>query len=230
MTNNHFLTRVLLRKDPPMAALTSLFEPKRIEDRVVAGHKVLWTLFADYPDRQRDFLWREESSGQFLVLSAREPNNRIGLFEFETPKPFMPALRAGEQLQFSLRANATKSTSNGKDVRGTRVDVVMNAIHAIAPGARATARTEAVQSSGLTWFAAQGERHGFRPLVNAVEVTGYQVMRLPRDRTTMTLGVMDFTGIIEVTEPGSFIAMLVGGLGRGKAFGCGLMLVRRVSR
>lgn len=227
MIDQRFMTRVRLRRNPAVLALKSLFEPKRAEDRVLAGHKLLWTLFADSAERERDFLWREEDSGQYLILSARPPADTIGLFDIESPKEFAPSLASGNQLEFALRANATVAKAQGKGVRGTRSDVIMDAIHGLAGSERAGARAAAVQTAGVRWLAMQGERWGFRVERETVQVVRYHVMRLPKEGRTMSIGVLDYQGVLQVTDPVSFTTMLTTGLGRAKAFGCGLMLVRR---
>ncbi len=227
MSEQRYMTRVRLRRNPAVLALKSLFEPKRAEDRVLAGHKLLWTLFADSAERERDFLWREEDSGQYLILSARPPADTIGLFDIEVPKEFAPSLASGNRLEFALRANATIAKSPGKGVRGVRSDVVMDALHGLAGAERAAARTTAVQTAGARWLATQGERNGFRVDPAAVQVLSYHVMRMPKEGRTMSIGVLDYQGVLEVTDPASFTTMLNAGVGRAKAFGCGLMLVRR---
>ena len=40
---------------------------------------------------------------------------------------------------------------------------------------------------------------------------------------------MDCEGVLAVNDPNAFAAALVNGLGRAKAFRCGLMMVRRLS-
>jgi len=35
------------------------------------------------------------------------------------------------------------------------------------------------------------------------------------------------TGALEIADPAAFLARLAQGFGRAKAFGCGLMLIRR---
>ena len=42
-------------------------------------------------------------------------------------------------------------------------------------------------------------------------------------------GILDLTGRIEIADPAVFLALLARGFGRAKAFGCGLMLIRRAS-
>jgi CRISPR system Cascade subunit CasE len=60
-------------------------------------------------------------------------------------------------------------------------------------------------------------------------VTGYRTLRLDRAGrgAEARIGVLDFEGTLEVTNPTSFIEAIGHGLGRSKAFGCGLMLIRR---
>ena len=41
-------------------------------------------------------------------------------------------------------------------------------------------------------------------------------------------GVMDFSGMLEVKDPARFLTQLAQGFGRARAFGCGLMLIRRI--
>lgn len=40
-------------------------------------------------------------------------------------------------------------------------------------------------------------------------------------------GILDLAGHLEVIEPTTFMTALGTGFGRAKAFGCGLMLIRR---
>jgi CRISPR system Cascade subunit CasE len=104
-------------------------------------------------------------------------------------------------------------------------------------GARAERRLEAATEAGRAWLLRQGERYGFRlPLPDAVRVDGYDQIRLsrsasgPRGRsgTAVQLSVLDFDGILEVLDPETFLSALYRGFGKAKAFGCGLMLIRRV--
>jgi CRISPR system Cascade subunit CasE len=205
-----------------------------------ASHRLVWTLFADVRERTRDFLWREAQPGTFYLLSSRPPEDRHNLFQLEPPKEFAPQLRSGDLLRFSLRANATvarKATDSADpNGRGKPSDVVMDALYRLPKGrARSEARTAAVSEAGLAWLAARGETSGFR-LVEAQDqgesqascVIGYQVMRLEDRSSRMRLGVLDYEGVLMVEDPGRLVETIGRGLGRAKAFGCGLMLIRRV--
>lgn len=142
----------------------------------------------------------------------------------------------------------------GAQVRGVRSDVVMDALRAVPTAERAVARRQLLDDVAAQWLEAQGASHGFalapvdddprwdgdpvddpaRVAPSAVarpnlRVTGYRVLRIARggSRKRLQLGMLDVDGVLTVREPGVFLAALRAGFGRGKAFGCGLMLVRR---
>ena len=73
----------------------------------------------------------------------------------------------------------------------------------------------------------QGTAKGFATRVIVVE--GYSTIELGiRRRQGATFGVLDLTGEIAVTDPDVFLSGLATGFGRAKAWGYGLMLIRRV--
>lgn len=222
-----YLSRVRLRRtEASVAALARLLVPEDGPARTVAGHHLMWSLFSDGADRRRDFLWREESPGRFLTLSARLPDG-TDLFEVKS-KPFEPALAVGDRLGFALRANAVVARPAAPGRRGQRHDVVMDAIRDIPKGARAQPRMQAVTSAGSAWLERQGKAHGFTPEAG-VAVDGYDRVKLPRKGgAPAVFGVMDLTGALRVDHPALFTAALATGFGRGRAFGYGLMLIRRL--
>ncbi len=219
-----FLSRATLSQSPSVQALNALLMPQDGGARTDAHHRLLWTLFADSSERTRDFLWREESAGEFVILSQREPVVS-DLFSRIESKPFAPILRHGNRLGFALRANATRS----KDKK--RVDVVMNALHSLAPEKRAEQRMQIATNEGAAWLQKQGERHGFEVtecIAKDYSVHALPGFRGPRDRQPQ-FGILDLAGEIAVTDPAEFVSALTKGFGRAKAFGCGLMLLRRAT-
>lgn len=240
-----YLSRVRLRRDPHVAALAPVLIPPDDDARVHMGHRLVWTLFADGPDRRRDFLWREERPGgarmrrgTFYILSERLPDDRTELFEPVESQTFAPALAPGDRLGFSLRANPVvcRSVQDGDRRTHKRHDVAMDVLRAL-DGNRADLRLDAVTEAGRRWLTTQGQRHGFRlPDTDAIRVDGYDQVRLRRTPTRrgktrvpdIRISVFDFDGVLEVVEPETFLAGLYRGFGRAKAFGCGLMLIRRV--
>ena len=88
MTSPLYFCRVRLKPDVTVGALAPLLLAQNRNHHT--GHHLMWSLFADAPERKRDFLWREMSDGVFFVLSARLPEDRHGLFEIAPPKTFNP--------------------------------------------------------------------------------------------------------------------------------------------
>ncbi len=248
-----YLSRLRLSEKPSVKALDQLLNPEASGSRRDAHHRLLWTVFADDPERERDFLWREERPREFLTLSAREPV-QSDLFEEIQTTEFAPKLAAGDRLSFKLRVNATRTVKsdepapNGKPKR-KHLDLVMNKLHAI-PGAppehklamgerseRARHRMTFAQEVAEEWLRRKGEEAGFE--LGRVEVEDYSVAALPPSpkgpfgrkarKGQPQFGVMDLQGALKVVDPALFVAQLSKGFGRAKAFGCGLMLIRRAA-
>ena len=228
-----FLSRARLRRDAPVAALARLLVPPDSAARMASAHHLVWSLFADGADRRRDFLWREERPGSFLTLSARPPADPHGLFDLDDPKPFAPNLVPGDRLAFTLRANPVVARPDTPGKRGKRHDVVMDALHGVPSGARAEARPDIIVAAGSAWLARQGGAHGF-VADDRLNVDGYETVRLARDRpdrgerpAPIRFGMLDIGGVLTVRDADRFLAALAAGFGRSRAFGCGLMLIRR---
>ncbi|MCA0270879.1 MAG: type I-E CRISPR-associated protein Cas6/Cse3/CasE [Proteobacteria bacterium] len=223
------LSRLDITRDPAVATLGALLDPAGRGRGLDAHHRLIWSAFATDPDASRDFLWRAEGKGRFLVLSARPP---VASPFFDPPavQDFAPDLRAGDRLAFALRVNATRTEKTGGLSAGGRekkrhVDLVMDGLPPPGPG-RAGARMAVAQKVAEGWLAGQGARAGFRP--DKVVAGDYSVAQIPRERgKPLRFGILDLEGLLTVTEPAAFLAALAHGFGRAKAFGCGLMLIRR---
>jgi CRISPR system Cascade subunit CasE len=216
--------------------------PENDDERAGAVHRLLWTLFADSPDRRRDFLWREEGGvdlvpgrTSFLILSARPPQDAHGLFAMDEPKEFAPVLASGDRLAFSLRANPVVTKPGALNARGKpkriRHDVVMDRLRHLPkppPGeTRGEQRLVMMEEAGQSWLAAQGERYGFT-VQGEPRIDGYDQRLIRRTgKPSVRFSVLDLDGILEVREPELFVAALRQGFGKAKAWGCGLMLIRR---
>ena len=225
-----FFTRVRLKSDASVRSLLPLLLPRGGGGALGAhrGHHLVWSLFSDSPSRERDFLWREISPGTFYILSARIPVDGHGLFEIAPPKPFGPALRAGDRLSFSLRANPLKRRLDAVRQRTVKHDVVMDALRDVEKGRRAAVRLDAVQNEGAAWLARQGARSGFSVADMPVRADGYQQHRVARTKgAPMSFATLEMEGVLTVTAPDAFIAAVGRGFGGAKGYGCGLMLLKR---
>jgi len=218
-----YLSRIRLSHSSSAQALAPLLVPADAGLRRAAAHNLLWSVFTDGPDRTRDFLWREDREGDFLTLSHRPPVQSDLFFPHEV-KPFEPALATGERVAFRLRANATRMKRNGP-----RVDVVMDALHAKPKESRAEHRIDIARVAGTDWLSRQGVKAGFKVLQTEVEDYSVEVLpgyRGPR-KGQPQFGIIDLFGRLEITNPATFLTEIGKGFGRAKAFGCGLMLIRR---
>ncbi|WP_428098680.1 type I-E CRISPR-associated protein Cas6/Cse3/CasE [Candidatus Rariloculus sp.] len=232
-----YLTRAVLNKGVSVAALAPLLDPDDPNRALDAHHRLIWTLFPDR-DATRDFLWRADGRGGFYVLSHRRPA-QSGFFLPLESREFAPVMASGDRLSFVLRANATKDRRVSRDrhgrYRNRRVDVVMDALHAV-PGQsvlgperrseRPAMRMQIADRVAGTWLRALGQKNGFD--VAHLQVEDYSVRKVPRARGAhVTFGLLDIRGMLSVTQPDVFLVALSKGFGRARAFGCGLMLIRR---
>ena len=224
MTGTVYFTRVRLKRDLTVSALTPLLLGPN--DGRHTGHHLMWSLFADDPARQRDFLWREMPGGVFFVLSARLPEDRHGLFDISPPKVFDPELAEGDALGFSLRANPV--VRKGANGRSKKHDVVMDALQGVERKTRAQRREAAVQTSGFAWLQRQGERAGFTVRQSHVRIDSYEQHRVAKKAgRSMSFSTLDYEGVLTVVDPEVFVRALARGLGSARAYGCGLLLIRR---
>ena len=228
-----YLSRLTLNREASAAALLPLLNPREPGASADAHHRLIWSVFSDSPDRKRDFLWRFDGRDRFYTLSRRPPQSS-SLFNPPEIKVFAPVLRTGDRLQYTLRANATKDRAavsrmekGARRGKSRRVDVVMDLLR-MAPERenRAAIRDRTAQTAAEAWMARQGTVRGFEPRTTQVE--GYSTIELGRRRGEgASFGILDLTGILAVTDPEAFLNALASGFGRAKAWGCGLMLIRR---
>jgi CRISPR system Cascade subunit CasE len=195
-------------------------------------------------------------AARFHVVSARPPCTDVPGWQVQT-KPYDPRLSAGERLRFELRANpvisrpgealldaagAPRQRVTGKRA-GTarhkviRHDVVMEAKrHLLAQ--RGLDRWQDWQDDDKPqlydlareacgqWLIQQGAMRGFEIDTEALQVDAYTQHRGKSDR--LRFSSVDFAGELTVLDATSFGEALTRGIGHAKAFGCGLLLVRRL--
>lgn len=253
MTTRLFLSRARLRsrRGEALASIAPLLLPTSGAERTAAAHRIIWLLFQSVPDAghgadwrqsQNGYLWRDDGDGRYLVLSRAPPSDPHDLFDLET-KEFAPKLEEGDRLNFALRANPVVASKSGfteeqKRKRGKRVDVVMNALKSVPPTnwtsgtGRAFVRDQLVTETTRAWLEQQGGKHGFKISADFL-ADGYAQVQIARGtargRSAASISVVNLTGEIAVTDPAAFLARLPLGFGAAKAFGCGLMLIRRTS-
>ena len=221
---SHYFSRIRITVDDPQKTMVIL---KADGYRL---HQFLWDIFPNDPDAKRDFLFRrDETKGWplFYILSARQPVNDQGILKIES-KLFDPQLRVGDRLTFSLRANPvrTRKTDDSNPKKRRRDDVVwcLNKRYEEEKKSRPS-QAELAQQAGEAWIARQGKRHGFD--IHSVRVDSYLQHRVGGKKQNIRYSTLDFNGGLTVTKADDFHRALILGIGPAKAFGCGLMMVRR---
>lgn len=196
------------------ATVLSSFPPHAVEG--VAG-RVLWRL--DEPSRHERNL--------FIVSVARPSLEQLQdecgwsqecSWRTTAYGPFLDRLGADQRWVFRLVGNPVRSQSARPGSRGKVVP------HVTADQQRA-------------WLLERAERHGFA--VPRSE-DGWQVRVTRRERDTFTrfdgaersratVTRAQFDGVLEVRDPELLRTALTRGIGRAKAYGCGLMTLARLS-
>jgi CRISPR system Cascade subunit CasE len=196
------------------------------------AHQLVWNLFADHPDRQRDFIYRHEAVNDwptFYTVSKREPVDSSKMWDIQ-PKEYNPLLQSGQRLGFTLSANPIRSRrdENGKQQRH---DVVMEEKLKLKNDGKNVNLQDIVQDVGSRWLEERAATHGFSISPKGIRADGYQQHKLFKGKGNkpITFSTLDFNGILTITEPDVFVEKcLFDGIGPAKGFGCGLMLVWRV--
>lgn len=206
------------------------------------AHQLAWKAFPDVPRGERPFLFSMDEHGphhSLLVQSTRSPDwgFLIGDAVVQT-KTFDPArIPTDEPLRFFLRANPTVDRKGFGDGKKRRVAVGTNPALAFQQMGRSQdapttpAEKAAWRAAQLRdWLARHGELGGFD--VEACEpgpIVARRIVRTENGRPKgrpMTFHEVEFTGTLRVTDEETFARTCAGGLGRGKAFGYGLLMVR----
>lgn len=221
-----FLTIAELRRDTPQArAHARLLLDSGRDD---GAHRLVWLLFGDDPAAQRDFLFREAEPGRFVVVSRREPANETGLWTLKS-RPYQPAPQVGRRYGFSLRANPTVSLSQPGRARSLVRDVLL---HAKKQAGRPLTPEER-EAAALAWLTARGDRIGAVFDAGRCRAVRYDLLKVARGKDgpkgashPAEFTVVDFEGVLTVTDPAALEPVLFGGVGKGRAYGLGLLLLR----
>ena len=208
-----YLSRVELdeRRNDTVRAL---FAPQRMHgavERAFAGERQrrLWRL-----DRLHGTLY-------LLMLSADAPDLRSiaaqfgpiagGCAQTREYDPLLSRIEAGGGWQFRLTANPTKSCARAGQ-----------------PETRGKVFAHSTVEYQEKWLLDRAEKHGFRLTEDSFAVTASRWLRFAkgggRGRPVSLLSVT-YEGVLQVTDEERFRDLLINGLGRGKAYGLGLMTV-----
>lgn len=230
-----YFSRVVVKPE----ALVALSQDVLAGD-VYRDHVLIWKLFPDAPEAKRDFLFRSEMASHgplvFYLVSDREPRSWHSSVRVES-KAYQPVLEEGEFVHFSLRANPVISVAAGKGVRGKRHDVLMHAKWRAREAGLDPCEQEArVQEAALDWLEKRVKHWGLEVDLDAVQLDAYQQHVIASKGRNLQFSSVDYQGMGRVVDPVALTNALLGktvegrgaGMGRSLAFGCGLLMVKRM--
>jgi len=194
-------------------------------------HQALWHLFSNDSKADRDFLFRRDDLFQglrYFVISQREPEDRDGLWVIES-KHYKPIVQPGQKLAFSLRVNPVVKRKSD-DGKSRRHDVVMDAKRRITSERveKQMHVLDVAQKEGAEWLAKRAARYGFSTNEEAIRIEAYYQHRSFKKDKRISYSTLDISGELTVDNPDLFVESLTNGIGPAKAFGCGLLLVRKM--
>jgi CRISPR system Cascade subunit CasE len=174
-----------------------------------------------FPGERRRRLWRLDPLGEklyLMILSEDMPDlsgieDQFGSGEPGETKSYDPLLERilpGSVWHFRLAANPTTSK--------------MSSLGSLERGKVQAHITPEFQEK---WLQTRAEKHGFS--LKNLQVTGSRWLRFQkghRGRPVTLLSVV-YEGVLEVTDPDLFRQVLKEGIGRGKAYGQGLLTVMK---
>lgn len=191
------------------AAVLASFPPG---DEVVDGEgRVLWRVDDDEHAHHLYVLSPTRPDVTHLEEQAGWPTrSTVEQREYRT---LLDRLAEGQTWAFRLRANPVKAA---RDI-GKRVGHV-------TPAQQAEWLLGRAEKAGFTVLT-DGEVHDPQPRLT---VSRREKKSFRRDRAIVTLVTAQFDGILRVDDTASLRRALVNGLGRGKAYGCGLLTLASV--
>ena len=212
------------------------------------AHQVAWKAFPD--ERERPFLYHlQEHAAHFgLLVQSRRPPDWSSLPDVEVGLKVVDPCRveAGDAFSFALRANPTAQREGYADGKRRRVAVSANVElrkeRAAARGLDVAEEAFDRETTLLQWLARKGEQGGFAlvgPLEPEVErrchagpTVTHRIYRTSPERRVqrrgerpITIHGCDFTGQLRVTDVDAFARTRALGIGKGRAFGFGLLMV-----
>lgn len=222
------------------AAVMNCFPPGALEGAGMP--RVLWRL--DRPPFARSGPSRQGNPSCALFISSPVPPDPSHIVEeagYSTDGgvlvrdmgDFLDRLEAGQRWGFRLCVNPTFQESNQVNARGRKkilahVTQDQQTQWVLDRAARLGFKvvTSAEYGGDLPVLEDRGGHRvdGANLLINGVE---RGIAEFKRGSSRVTLALATFEGVLEVTDPELLRHGLVHGIGRGKAYGCGLMTLAR---
>lgn len=218
-----YLSRIALnmRRKSTMAALAS---PQKL-------HAAVESSFPPSPEKDGRNLWRIDKLDNdlyLLVLSNERPDFTHIVEQFGWPEAdqrwetknylqIVERIETGQRWRFRLRANpvhSVKPAGGLKDPESTQ---------------RGKVYAHVTVQQQEQWLMDRAEKYGFKLQEGSFRVVQREVRQFRRQRHPVTLGIATFEGVLEVADATLFRRALTSGIGRAKAYGCGLLTLAKVT-
>jgi CRISPR system Cascade subunit CasE len=189
-------------------------------------HCALWQLFPDESaetrrsdgESRQGFLFRVEDSrpgrpAQVLVQSRQRPRPTSSV-QLIGSRELHPQPSTDQRLAFLLTANPVKTV---KDVQ----------LEQKTKKTRDTCRVPLIKEADQqSWLMRKLDGVA---LVESVSILPHQPLYFRRGHRGGKVVTVTFEGVLNVIDPDRLVMLLENGIGPAKAFGCGLLLVRRIA-
>ena len=203
--------------------------PRRVETmRLLSSAEVAHaSIMAGFPAFGRDqgrVLWRIDNIGYstyILIQSDLSPDLTHMVQQFGWPESdqrwdtvdydgFLDSIESGELRKFRLTANPVRSVPSGK------------------PGVRGKVCHHITAEQQMSWLIKQSSNSGFSvdPTKDdrcSATITSRKLDKFKRGDRTVTLSKVTFEGVLRVEDPQIIRDSIRNGIGRGKAYGCGML-------
>jgi CRISPR system Cascade subunit CasE len=217
-----YLSKASFRPGTSLDSIAPILFPEN-GNRAGASHRMVWSLFTDGTPQTRvevPFLFREEKERSFIIVSDTEPTENAFL-SVQSKCLDDVTFRKGQKLAFTLRANAMVSVGKPDGKGRTRRESVLTRLHRENPNASPEDEQDAVAA----WLRRVGD--GIFVL-NGMVLVGEMRGPMEYKYQRRELHIVEIEGVLTVADPQRFKEKLLSGYGRAKAFGCGLMMVKKV--
>ncbi|BBL35192.1 hypothetical protein Nstercoris_01454 [Nitrosomonas stercoris] len=179
-------------------------------------HKVVYSLYPDVrSDKEKNtstpsgFLYADlggdYKNRKILLLSSRQPADKVkGEYGEVQSKSISPDFLSHKSYRFKVTVNPTRRENASRKL------VPVKGREAIAQ-----------------WFAARAEQSwGFKVYLPSLQVDSVNVLEFKdKNQRSITLAQAQVQGTFEVINPEQFSQSFGQGIGRGRAFGCGLLQI-----
>lgn len=195
---------------------------RKVQQDLSNAHALHQRIMQGFPDEHRDraradwhILFRHEPDSEIVLVQSmveiapnweQLPSEYLANYELKPIDALLDKLQVGNVLQFRLKANPSKrSKETGKTLALTQ------------------------KEERLLWLERQALRSGFEVLqVDTIPVPDIYGRKAKASAPIKIISVL-FQGVLRITDIALFRQTLQQGIGRGRAYGCGLLSVAKLS-